>query len=621
MKHGLFSRARIIPRILLGLIATSSVLLLGDLARALPLTSSDIAAMVQECPSLEEYKGTPAVIWSRKQLYMQDNQNRAVKTTSYVILCDATARFGSLEDQMIAPAGGRIELEQAAVFDPISSKLLQDIPYDKDELKHGRLVLRMPKVDDVYVLVLSYRQYFPTPGVLEDIAWIGAEYPTWEGSVQVRIANDQELLYESSTDTDPTTQTDGNFRRYGWFYFKQPANRGVRGMVQSADPYVIFSLQKGPTTAVAMMNDLASRQWGSIPEIYVEREGDVVTKDLKTVEKFWRSSSRLRGSGTWRSADMIPENGPWTTWEAAYVAAHWLEQRGWKAEVWFQHIIPQGRDTLSCAPGLEHPVLYVAEPHGKKSWFYVPGQPSEPRKLPVSLRGKTVYAAGTTRLRRKSLGGTHLEKNRLSIRWDLDVTPDCMVTGKLEVRVRNAWVEYFDDLAEGSTDLIYAMLDGLEGWLDTDGEVVVKPLGSQGFRLMLPVKARSGIEGVQGLMIALPSITPGPVLRLFDVVSSAVLSFPFVVEQEYKVSLPKGYRLLSTPLKLEQGSMVNTYSSQYRLNQRKNVLEGEEKLIQAVTRVEGADLNGFKRVMSVWGTWQNSSLALVPTGRAKQAKK
>ena len=62
-------------------------------AAALPLESSDIAAMVQECPSLDEYKNDPAVIWSRKQLYTQDSRRRTVKTTSYVILCGASAKL------------------------------------------------------------------------------------------------------------------------------------------------------------------------------------------------------------------------------------------------------------------------------------------------------------------------------------------------------------------------------------------------------------------------------------------------------------------------------------------------------------------------------------------------
>ena len=335
---------------------------------ALPLTSADIAKMVQDCPTLEEYKGVePAVIWSRKQLYTQDSQGRAVKSTSYVILCGATARLGWIQDQLVAPNGGHIELEQAAIFDPGTAELLHNLPYDRDELaEHGRLIVNFPKMDDVYVLVLSYRQTFAEPNVMEDIAWLGSEYPTWEGSVQIRVAKDQALDWESSTDAIPTIDVDETFRRYGWFYFKQPANRGMRGMLESSDPYVVFSLTTGPATAVAMMHTLEERRWPDLPAKYVVGESSSRDNVLKTIEKFWRSADRLPGRGTWRSARMIPAGGPWTTWESMYLLASWLQKQGWKAEVWFQHVLPQDRESISCAPALTHPVFLLSEPGAQK---------------------------------------------------------------------------------------------------------------------------------------------------------------------------------------------------------------------------------------------------------------
>lgn len=590
-----------------------TVLCLPACAAALPLESADIAKMVQECPTLEEYKGDPAVIWSRKQLYTQDSRRRAVKTTSYVILCGGTAKLGWLEDQMIAPAGGSIELEQAAVFDPGTSKLIQNIPFDKNEMAHGRIVLNTPPLPDEYVFVLSYRQTFPDPDVMEDIAWISAEFPTWEGSVQVRIDNSQELLYESSTNAEPTVDADDSFRRYGWFYFKQPATRGMRGMVESSDPYVMFSLQRGPASEIAMMNDLASRKWGPIPAQYVEKGTDP-TADLKTVDRFWRSKSRIRTDGIWRSAGAVPSDGPWTTWEAAYVAAQWLEQRGWKAEVWFQHAAPQSKDSLSCPAAFELPTLLLTEPNGKKAWYYVPGQPGELRKIPVTLRGKTLYAAGTKRLRKRAIGGQRLEKNRLSMFWKLNVSDDCTVSGTLDLRIRNSWVEQFAGLDSWDRDRVFTLLDGLEGWVDLNEEPKVSLLGGQGVRIVLNVKARSGIQAPEGgLLIGLPSVVPGPLLLLHDVSSSAVLKFPFVITQDYSVDLPSGYRALSTPFKQEQGSYVSSYSSQYRINMRKNDLEGGEKLLQNDTRVDADALPGFKRIIEMWGTWRSANLTLVPT--------
>ncbi len=585
---------------------------------ALPLTSDDIEKLTQECPNLDEYRGMPAVIWNRKQLYTQDPKGRMVKSTSYVVLCGPTARLGWLADQLFAPAGGSIELEQAAVFDPGSSRLIRNLEYDADELKkHGRLVVSFPKIDDTYILVLSYRQNYPKPQVFEDVAWFASEYPTWEGSVQVRISKTQELFFESSTDTAPTTQVDDNFRRYGWFYFKQPANRGVRGMVDSSDPYVVFGLDSGPQSIVEMMNDLNSRLWPDIPEIYVSHEGNERDRAIATIENFWRSGSRLPSRGTWRSESQLPAQGPWTTWEAAYLSSAWLQKQGWKSEVWFQHVLPQSRESISCAAGLMQPLLQLCEPGGKRSWYYVFGQPSEPGQMPPSLRGKAIYSAGTKKLRKKSLGGTRMAKNRLSIDWDLDVAADCTVSGTVDIRVRNKWTEMFDALSEGRREMLYALCDGIEGWIEPDARITVSALGSTGFKVLIPVKARSGIEGPQGLMIGLPSIEPAPVERLKDLSSSAVLNFPFVVEQNYKVSVPKGFRAMYVPAGQDQDGIVNSYTSRYRVNLRKNQVEGGEKHILSQTRVDAPYLPAFKRVLDAWGTWRNTNLALVSTGRAK----
>lgn len=600
------------------LIALALSLALPFAALALPLTPSDIAKMTQECPNLDEYRGAAAVIWNKKQIYTQDPQGRMVKTTSYVILCGPTMRPGWLEDQLFAPAGGSLELEQAAIFDPGSSRLVRDLEYDADELKkHGRLRLTFPKLDDTYILVLSYRRRFPEPGVLEDVAWLGSEYPIWEGSVQVRVAKNRELNFESSTDTAPTTQADDNFRRYGWFYFKQPANRGVRGMVESSDPYVAFGLDEGPESIVKTMNALSERFWPDIPDVYVSTEGGERERALATVERFWRGTSRLPSRGTWRGEAQLPREGPWTTWEAVYIASAWLQKRGWKSEVWFQHVLPQSRDSVSCVAGLTHPVLQLCEPGGKKSWYYVPGQPADPGQIPPSLRGKTIYAAGARKLRKKSVGGSHMQKNRLSIAWNLDIAADCTVSGSVDIRVRNEWTGLFEALSGGRRDEIYALCDGIEGWIDPGVEFSVSPLGGAGFRVVIPVRARSGIEGPQGLMIGLPSIALAPVERLKDLGGGAVLDFPFVVEQEYNVGIPRGFRALSVPAKQDLASGVNSYSSQYRVNLRKNEVEGGEKHILTRTRVEGADLMSFKRVLDAWGTWRGNHLALLPTGRGK----
>ena len=209
-----------------------------------------------------------------------------------------------------------------------------------------------------------------------------------------------------------------------------------------------------------------------------------------------------------------------------------------------------------------------------------------------------------------------LEKNRLSMTWDLDVSADCVVSGTLDLRIRNGWVEQFEGLEDWDREHVLKLLDGLVGWIDFSQEPQLEPLGGQGLRVVLKVKARAGIQAPGGgMMVGLPRVTPAPLLRLHDVTSSSVLKFPFVVNQDYSVKLPAGYRLLGTPYRVGQNSAVSSYSSQYRLNLRKNALEGGEKLIQSGVRVDADFIDGFKRVLETWGTWGRENLTLVPSHR------
>ena len=86
---------------------TALLLVLGIpfAAMALPLSSADVAKLVQDSPPLEEYKGEHAVVWRRSILYSQDKDGRAVRQTSVVVLCDAAARLEWLTDLLYAPNG------------------------------------------------------------------------------------------------------------------------------------------------------------------------------------------------------------------------------------------------------------------------------------------------------------------------------------------------------------------------------------------------------------------------------------------------------------------------------------------------------------------------------------
>ncbi len=603
------------------LFALSALLTLcSGAAVALPLTSEQVAQMVQECPTLDEYEDVDGIIWHRDAVYSGEADGSMLRQMRIIVLADAEMDVSWLQSLLFVPAGGRLELEQAAIFDPISAYKIADLqPRRSDWPRQGWMELDFPAQEDAHIIVLSFRQYFPYDGQINDMVWFGSSYPLWEGSIRVRLRADQEFFQFSSTGEEASTYEEGSFRWYQWFYFKQPANRGSEGLLDSSDPFVLFSTSEGPMEVYKAMKVLESYSWPKAPEefrsmIAGKRGSEAQQAGAEMIDHFWRSSSRIRENlvHIWRDQDQIPARGPWTSWEAIYMVASWLRDEGWSAEVWTQTAIPMEKDVPSSAGVMVRPALLLNQPGGSRSWYYVPGSAGEPGKIPASLRSRTLYqpASSRERLTKRSFGGNKTARNRLSMAWNLQISDEGDLDGSLEVRVRNSWTQVMDNLAEATPREILDLLPGLRGWYQGE-EIELKKLRGDGFQVTIPVKARSGIPGGPGVLVGLPSVLPAPFMDLMRMQGRSTLKFPFVVEQEYKIVMPKGYSPLTVPRPSAQGGSMGTYTTEFHHNQRRNVLEVNEKFVMTGTEIESYYVDSFKRLISYWGQWRASNLALV----------
>ncbi len=604
---------------LVALLAALAVMTPLREAAALPLTSEQIAQMVQECPTLEEYDDTLALVWHRDAVYSQEADGSMLRQLRLILLADPEMDTSWLQSLLFVPAGGRLELEQAAIFDPFTAHKIADLqPRRGDWAQRGWMELDFPPQSEVHVIVLSFRQYFPYQGEVNDLIWFGTAYPLWEGSIRVRLSADRELYQYCSTGEEAAVHDEGPFRWYEWYYFKQPANRGAEGLLDSSDPFVLFSTAQGPQAVYDAMTVLDSFDWPQAPQEYRQmiagkRGSEALQAAVEMIDQFWRSHYRLREnySNLWRLGNQAAQGAPWTTWEAIYMLAAWLRSENWNAEVWTQTVVPMEKDVPSSAAVMVRPALMLTQPGGRKGWYYVPGTAGEPGKIPISLRSRTLYRPSTSqRLRKRSFGGNKTAKNRISMVWDLRASSEGDLEGSLTVRVRNAWTQVMDNLAEASPREVLELLPGLRGWY-AGQEPELKPLRGDGFQLTIPIKARSGIPGGPGLLIGLPSVLPEPFLDLTRIQGRATLKFPFVVEQDYRIVMPKGYSPLSLPRASDQGGYLGTYTTAFHYNPRRSLLEINEKFVMTGTSIDAIYVDSFKRLISYWGQWRASNLALV----------
>jgi hypothetical protein len=273
------------------------------------------------------------------------------------------------------------------------------------------------------------------------------------------------------------------------------------------------------------------------------------------------------------------------------LAERGLTDQGFRCQVfWLPALIPgQGEKTPATERLFLTPVLKGIAPGGSVSYF-LPGQAAFWGGIPPSLAGETLLRAGEgTATIRETVPAGDVAENKLVVRWDLNLAEDGTAAGSLDLTVRGAWAGALSGGVPPEGDLARWALDRF-GFVATALKLSggrVEPLKS-GYRVLFDVSCIPGIAQGAGLFLRLPGSVPLRMEELASVQPPARLRFPFLLEQQFLIHTPQGYRAVSLPV-FAKGREEALLDQSLVHWPRKGVLEGRCRLFLKSDRIDSSN--------------------------------
>lgn len=582
---------------------------------AVPLNASEVTReiniprLVQEAPPLDTYGDVPAVVWLREENYSFRSDGAMVKDSQWVVMMTDKLDARWAESLLSIPEPGALKVKKAELYDPVSGKLVRKLkPVFEDHKGFRQCSLDLGDHDEL-VLVLSFSQIYDRRFSVDGLIRPRGVLPMWEGLFSVEYPSGSDFYVKSNKMDMPESKKSAGTIKKTWSLYNLTSKKR-ESLLSRDEPYLAFSLRKGKVAFLQFLGSMEQRKWPDKPQRFnrLSRMGDK-TRAGKLLLKAMNSSDMLIPSSEGVMRENIPSEGPWTEWEKAFLLKKWLTDMGWKADVvWFTYLpIGTGDDPATMA-GLLKPVLRLAPP-GSEFWFYVMGQQVEPGEIPASIRGRKLYG-GTIE---SGLSIYEIEQgktadHRLSIDWNVRLSPEGLLNGELQLWVRNGWIWIFPDPAGITIKKLETVLPGISSW-KAEGSIKVKAL-DYGYRLDIPVSRMTGIPGGPGMLLRLPCLMPGAILDLASA-SPGELKFPFVVEQNYSIALPSGFKLLTSVPVNDRKEGELGFEEKFRFSKKHNSIEAREKLITWGSKFDEVNKMALNRLVGAWIRWKDLSVPLI----------
>lgn len=594
MESSLFSRASIGVmflrlRPLFAIFAMAVMLGLCTTSQAADI-ATELSRSLKETPSLDAMGSGQGFVILRDLRYRLLSDGRMERTTLLFL-----HEGGGLPDswrnwEIVVPEGGEAAVVEAALYDPSSAKLQYPlIPREIVREEVPLIEVRLPNSFEGNILVLSYRQVFPTLLNIEDAVTLDLDLPQWEQRISVVVPFGAAPEWQGEGIPDPELKKGKAQDTYTWSIINTSAR--VNGVI-SPNPVrtLVFSLQKGLRYSLADADTLAdSVDISPPPQVASMISDSNRSRRGERIIDYVNTPSRILSGfpeGFVRSPADIPAEGPWTEWEASFLLANWLRRAGWSVDILWEALTPLKDDAPATIKVWKKPVLSLASPGGAPFLFEM-GQGVRPGIVPPRLWGRTVYALDGNAILRRDIPAGGAADHRLSFNWTLSMSPDGVASGDLVVTVRGGWVETLSGGMIPSDEKAIEILTAF-GWPSTPGtpedQVSTEVLGS-GFRMTVPIRTQLGIPGGEGILMRMPSVIMPWQVAVAEKGSSGGIRFPFVYEQTIEIALPEGFRVMVLPSVRPFGSGSVRIEESMRVK-KSSTLVGENKMVVTSARLD-----------------------------------
>ena len=521
--------------------------------------SAEVARLSAEAPTLAAFPGTPGVIWMRSGRYSLTADGGKLHDSIFVLLMGEGSAANAITSKKFPyPAydGARLEITEAAWYDPSDGKRIGDLPrreYDENGIKGVEVLF--PDETEGHVVAITASETITGEYRLDDVLSLSGELPAWEQTVEVELPDGMNLYWAGVGVLDPERKKNGRTQLTTWTVLNEPAWVSS-GLVDSGRPSLAFSLDHGQLAGLKKLRSLENPTYAPPIPSSVSSVRANLSKAVENISKYMLQQSIQRGiaADTVRAEGATPMEGPWTNWEQVLIAGRWLSSLGFNVNVYWTQSVPVGSDGPSSPKIWKEPILKVSDKDGHEMYFKA-GQSGDPEKPHPSLYGAALYRAGNNGVEKITLPRGSASDHTLSQNWKVEVDENGKAAGTLDITLTGGWMEVFAIDRDDDSDVIAdGVLNGMR--LNAPGTNLTmkstKRLPS-GCRLSFAVESAPGIASSGNILLKLMGALPS---SLADIPRNGMkynLRFPFVFEINSEISTPKGYKALTVPGKVQTG--------------------------------------------------------------------
>lgn len=604
--------ARILLSVSLLLLSVGSACALG------PDPLQDVKRLLEEAPSLASYPGKTAIILQRhvsNRLLADGGMERTIRW----VLLQKGALPKSWETLTVAaPEGGTAGFVRAEAYSVPALKRVRTLDiseFRQDGAKGASL--KVPETTEETILLIESVQTFPRRFGLDDHVWVQLELPQWELRIDVEVPRGTKLNWAGTGVGQPDRTQAQGAEKYTWTAKNLPAGQEL-SILDSGRPSLGFSLKSGLASSLEALRDLETNTV-AVPKAYLkdslpgknpERSGTLLLESLNN-EANWdeRLPESWTRTGSTRS---LGEEGPRTEWESALMARAGLKSLGWTVTTWWLPAIPVSDNVPAGVSQWANPVLEVTPPGAGKSSLFMAGAAFSPGRTPSPLIGATLYRLEGEKVIKTRVPEGAASGNRLSARWELALDEAGFADGKLLIQLKGGWDYLLRTKVKASPEKALGMIREMltsTPFISGMGEPDFSE-SAGGLQIRVPVRGLLGIAAQKDLLVRFPATGLPGIREIFEETGRISLRFPFSIEQEYVLNLPKGYRVLEPPASRGKSSGKITVEESFRYKEKRNLVEARQLVSIAAVQHDESGVSALKDALSQALRWGTNSIPL-----------
>ena len=540
----------------------------------------DLARMIRVNPDFTTYPETNGIIW-RKYTSVSYSANGGTEITRlYIIFGRKGLEDNWLKWNIATPENGSIKILRASINNAETGHKIKDAEnIFKPEQNINELNFEIDNMPEKFILVLAWQEKLTGQLALEGLFWFQESLRVWESIVEIISSQNLSYVTFPKERLTPAVQDYGHEKIYTWRLINlDPLNNNSLARIPRSG--IAISQRRGESGIAAVIHD---RERIS-DNIKIPAEGLGIYRENKNeaVKNFldWLKNQPEINLAESNANRVIPENPPYTKFEKMLLARSWLKNLKVNAELNWS--LPFEPDPVSpLCPGIFYaPVLEIKGVRNLR--YYEIGHDN-------NLAGKKIfYTNDEGKLLSKRVPDSKAASNRLSAQMDLKLDENGLLNGSVKVILRGGWI----DLVSGTPEqILLSLFPDLKNYSNVTF--------TKNSELNFEVVNKPGVAGTgQGILAILPCFEPAVLKALPNVPPTIELKFPFIIEQNINLALPKSAGGALVSGSIMRGREKINYSENYQ--NRRHKLLGEARLEISMPIISLGNMNLLRHNLSQW---------------------